>query len=356
MSTPCPPASRYLPAERRALPAAFFGGRRPVVSVSAPAGYGKSSLLAFWQHQLAAQGWRIVALTVDADDRDGDRLIIDLLHAFAPADAQRSQMLLGGLGEQGKRAVILALLAERQIHATFFTLGWIAQRYPALVRDIVAGGHELASHGFGHERVSDLDEAAFRNDLLSAKGVLEDTGGVAVRGYRAPSFSIGSRNLWALETLLRTGHRYSSSIYPIAHDHYGMPDAPRFAHRVNDSLIEVPITTLRMFGRNLPSSGGGYFRLLPYALSRWMLRQVQARDQQSAIFYFHPWEIDADQPRIAGIDGKTRFRHYVNIERMERRLECLLRDFQWGRMDHLFLDRQPPLAPHHAPSSLPCPA
>jgi len=179
---------------------------------------------------------------------------------------------------------------------------------------------------------------------------------VAVTGYRAPSFSIGTGNLWAFDCLARAGYRYSSSIYPIAHDHYGMPDAPRFAHRVNDSLIEVPITTLRLFGRNLPSSGGGYFRLLPYALSRWMLRQVRARDKESAIFYFHPWEIDADQPRIPGIDGKTRFRHYVNIDRMEHRLECLLRDFQWGRMDHLFLDRHPPLTPHHATSASPCTA
>lgn len=251
---------------------------------------------------------------------------------------------------------ILALLARHDTRATFFTLGWIAQRYPQLVRRIAEAGHEVASHGYGHQRASDLTEAEFTADIESAKHILEDLSGAPVTGYRAPSFSIGTGNLWAFDCLARAGYRYSSSIYPIAHDHYGMPDAPRFAHRVNDSLIEVPITTLRLFGRNLPSSGGGYFRLLPYALSRWMLRQVQARDQQSAIFYFHPWEIDADQPRIAGIDGKTRFRHYVNIERMERRLERLLRDFQWGRMDHLFLDRQPPLSPHHVPSSLPCPA
>ena len=251
---------------------------------------------------------------------------------------------------------ILALLARHETQATFFTLGWIAQRYPQLVRRIAEEGHEVASHGYGHQRASDLTEAEFSADIESAKRILEDLCGTAVTGYRAPSFSIGTSNLWAFDCLARAGYRYSSSIYPIAHDHYGMPDAPRFAHRVNDSLIEVPITTLRLFGRNLPSSGGGYFRLLPYAVSRWMLRQVRSRDQQSAIFYFHPWEIDADQPRVAGIDGKTRFRHYVNIERMEHRLECLLRDFQWGRMDHLFLDRQPPLAPHHASSASPCTA
>jgi polysaccharide deacetylase family protein (PEP-CTERM system associated) len=234
---------------------------------------------------------------------------------------------------------ILALLAERRIRATFFTLGWIAERYPALVRDIVAGGHELASHGYGHERASDLDEQSFRADVTRAKGVLEDTGGVAVKGYRAPSFSIGRGNLWALETLARTGHRYSSSIYPIAHDHYGMPDAPRFAHRTEQGLLEVPVSTLRLFGRNLPSSGGGYFRLLPFEVTRWMLQRLNRLDGEPAIFYFHPWEIDPAQPRVAGIDARTRFRHYVNIERNERKLEQLLDVFRWGRMDDIFLDR-----------------
>jgi polysaccharide deacetylase family protein (PEP-CTERM system associated) len=197
----------------------------------------------------------------------------------------------------------------------------------------------VASHGYGHQRASDLDRAEFRADIERAKGVLEDLSGAEVAGYRAPSFSIGPGNLWALDTLARAGHRYSSSIYPIRHDHYGMPNAPRFAHQAADGLIEIPITTLRLFNRNLPSSGGGYFRLLPYALSRWMLRQVNATDGEAAVFYFHPWEIDPGQPRIAGIDRKTRFRHYVNIHRMEGRLQSLLRDFKWGRMDRLFLDR-----------------
>ena len=251
---------------------------------------------------------------------------------------------------------ILALLAQHDIRATFFTLGWIAERYPQLVRQIVDQGHELASHGYGHQRASDLSRDAFRDDIVRAKHLLEDIGGVAVQGYRAPSFSIGQGNLWAFDSLQAAGYRYSSSIYPIKHDHYGMPDAPRFAHAVADGLIEIPVTTLRLRGRNLPSSGGGYFRLLPYAVSRWMLRQVHARDKESAIFYFHPWEIDADQPRIAGIDGKTRFRHYVNIERMEHRLECLLRDFQWGRMDHLFLGRDSLTTSPRASAALPCSA
>ena len=235
---------------------------------------------------------------------------------------------------------ILELLAEREVKATFFTLGWVAERYPQLVKRIVRGGHELASHGYGHERASDLDPAAFTDDVTRAKAILEDLGGLPVLGYRAPSFSIGRGNLWAFDVLARAGYRYSSSIYPIAHDHYGMPESPRFAYRLANDLLEVPVTTLRLGGRNLPSSGGGYFRLLPYAVSRWMIGRVNRADQEAAVFYFHPWEIDAGQPRIAGINAKTRFRHYVNIPRMEGRLQALLRDFRWGRMDHIFLQRQ----------------
>ncbi|MBK1612257.1 polysaccharide deacetylase family protein [Rubrivivax gelatinosus] len=234
---------------------------------------------------------------------------------------------------------ILALLDAADTRATFFTLGWIAERYPQLVRRIVAGGHELASHGYGHERASDLSPAAFHDDVARAKAILEDIGSVAVRGYRAPSFSIGERNLWAFDTLAEAGYAYSSSIYPIRHDHYGMPDSPRFAYRVAGGLLEVPVTTVRLAGRNLPSSGGGYFRLLPYAASRWLIGRVNREDRQAAVFYFHPWEIDAGQPRVPGIDAKTRFRHYVNIPRMEGRLASLLADFRWGRMDEIFLAR-----------------
>jgi polysaccharide deacetylase family protein (PEP-CTERM system associated) len=239
---------------------------------------------------------------------------------------------------------ILDLLARRGTQATFFTLGWVAERYPRIVRRIVADGHELASHGYGHERASDLDLQAFTEDVTRAKRILEDIGGVPVLGYRAPSFSIGTGNLWAFDVLARAGYRYSSSIYPIAHDHYGMPDSPRFAYRVGDGLLEVPVTTVRLLSRNLPSSGGGYFRLLPYALSRWLIGRVNAADREPAVFYFHPWEIDPGQPRVAGIDAKTRFRHYVNIPRMEAKLLQLLEDFRWGRMDHIFLPRLPQAA------------
>jgi len=240
---------------------------------------------------------------------------------------------------------ILAMLEARGTQATFFTLGWIAERYPHLVRRIVGGGHELASHGYGHQRASELSPDAFRNDVVRAKGLLEQIGGREVQGYRAPSFSIGAGNLWAFDTLVRAGYRYSSSVYPIHHDHYGMPDSPRFAYRLSNGLIEVPVTTLRLLKRNLPSSGGGYFRLLPYALSRWMLRRVNREDREPAVFYFHPWEIDPGQPRVAGIDAKTRFRHYVNIPRMQGRLQQLLGDFRWGRMDQIFLTRVPTAMP-----------
>lgn len=269
------------------------------------------------------------ALTIDVED-------YFQVSAFAPY-IQRSDWDARECRVERNVGRILDMLAAQNTHATFFTLGWIAQRYPHLVRRIADEGHEVASHGYGHERVSDLTPETFAHDIRTAKQLLEDIAGVEVTGYRAPSFSIGQGNLWALDVLEQEGYRYSSSIYPIQHDHYGMPDAPRFAHRIRRGLMEVPPTTLRMFNRNLPSSGGGYFRLFPYALSRWMLRQVNQKDQQPAIFYFHPWEIDAEQPRVVGIDARTRFRHYVNIPRMEQRLQRLLQDFQWGRMDHIFL-------------------
>lgn len=233
-------------------------------------------------------------------------------------------------------AVILELLERHEAHATFFTLGWIAERYPALIRKLVDGGHELASHGYSHRRASDQTPAALREDLSRSKALLEDIGGVAVRGYRAPSFSIGASNLWAHDVIADTGHAYSSSVYPISHDHYGMPDAPRFAWRTPSGVVEIPPSSLRMLGRNLPASGGGYFRLLPYPVSRWSIRRINERDGEPCIFYFHPWEIDPEQPRVQQAGAKSRFRHYVNLERMAGRLDRLLRDFRWGRVDEVF--------------------
>ncbi len=233
---------------------------------------------------------------------------------------------------------MLAILDDNQVYATFFTLGWIAERYPQLVSRIVSGGHELASHGYGHQRASDLSRDEFFSDITHAKKLLEDLSSQPVLGYRAPSFSIGENNLWALDTLAEAGYEYSSSIYPIRHDHYGMPNAPRFACRLsNKSLLELPATTVRLFNRNLPAAGGGYFRFLPYQISRWSINRVNEADRQPCIFYCHPWEIDPEQPRPSGMKLKTRFRHYVNLARMETRLRSLLKDFRWGRVDQIFL-------------------
>ncbi len=236
--------------------------------------------------------------------------------------------------------LILGLLDEADAKATFFTLGWIAERHPQVVRRIVDQGHELASHGYGHQRASELTPEQFRDDISRAKGILEDLGGVAVRGYRAPSFSINRDNWWAVEELENAGYEYSSSIYPVKHDHYGMPDAPRFPHRPNGEagILELPPTTVPLFGRNLPAAGGGWFRLLPYELSRWMLQRVNAEDRAPCMFYFHPWEVDHEQPRLPGLSPKTRFRHYVNLKHMQGRLRRLLKDFEWDRVDRVFLD------------------
>jgi polysaccharide deacetylase family protein (PEP-CTERM system associated) len=232
---------------------------------------------------------------------------------------------------------ILDQFAAAGVKATFFTLGWVAQRCPALIQRIVADGHELASHGWDHTRVDSQDPATFRADIRRTKALLEDAAGVPVTGYRAATFSIGTRNLWAFPILREEGYRYSSSINPIRHDLYGMPDAPRTPfHPDPDGVIEIPMTTVRLFGRNWPCSGGGYFRLLPTILYRTGLNRVNHHDHQPAIFYFHPWEIDPGQPHIPHAGWKSRLRHYTNLDRMEADLVHLLRDFAWDRMDHVF--------------------
>ena len=225
--------------------------------------------------------------------------------------------------------LLLQTLDKHGVKATFFTLGWIAQRYPALIKRIVAGGHELASHGYGHHMIHELGEQLFREDVVRAKGLLEDLGGAPVIGYRAPSFSVGRDTLWALDVLAQTGHQYSSSIYPIKHDLYGMPEAPRFAHQ-RSGLLEIPATSIRLRERNFPASGGGYFRLLPYSVSRWSLKRVNQVDGEAAVFYCHPWEIDPGQPRMHHASAKSRFRHYVNQGRMLGKIDRLLGDFAWG--------------------------
>ena len=232
---------------------------------------------------------------------------------------------------------VLALFDAAGVKATFFTLGWVAARYPAAIRRIVAQGHELASHGWDHARVFTLDAASFAEDLRRARGTLEDIGGQAITGYRAPSFSIDARNPWAHRVLAEHGYAYSSSVAPIVHDHYGWREAPRFAFRpvAGSPLVEIPVTTAEFAGRRIAAGGGGFFRVLPYALSRWAIRQVNRREGRPAVFYFHPWEIDPAQPRVAHAPLRSRLRHYTNLRGMEDRLRRLAGEFAWGRMDAL---------------------
>lgn len=230
---------------------------------------------------------------------------------------------------------ILEILSNKGIKATFFTLGWIAERYPLLIRLIVREGHELASHGYSHNRVTDQSPAEFLNDIRRSKLLLESFSDKEIAGYRAPSFSIRKSNWWAFDCLLEAGYRYSSSIYPIQHDHYGMVDSPRIPFDTGQGLIELPMSTFRILKKNIPASGGGYFRLFPYILSKWMLQQINNKNQPG-IFYFHPWELDVNQPIVLGIDKLTKFRHYLNISFMENRLLKLFDDFEWGRVDQVF--------------------
>jgi polysaccharide deacetylase family protein (PEP-CTERM system associated) len=236
--------------------------------------------------------------------------------------------------------LILQLLDESGWHATFFTLGWVAERFPELVKRVADAGHEVASHGYAHKRADELTREAFFADILHAKSILQDLLGAEVKGYRAPNFSIGAGNPWAYDCIAEAGYGYSSSIYPIRHDHYGVPDAPRFMHFSPTGLPEVPITTVRLMNRNWPAGGGGYFRLMPYAMTRWLIQRVNEVDEQPANFYFHPWELDPGQPRVPGIDAKTRFRHYLNLHQTEHRLRQLLADFHWDTVDRVFLGEE----------------
>ncbi len=232
---------------------------------------------------------------------------------------------------------ILEMFAAADVQATFFTLGWVAQRHGALMRRIVDAGHELASHGWDHERVFRFDRDTFAADLERSKKVLEDASGAAVTGYRAPSFSIDQRTPWAYMALAEQGFAYSSSVAPISHDHYGWREAPRFAFKPLPwaDLIEIPVTTAHFAGRRLAAGGGGFFRVLPYGFSRWAIRQVNEQDRRPAVFYFHPWEIDPQQPRVTGASLRSKVRHYTNLGVMAEKLEQLLDDFAWGRMDLL---------------------
>jgi polysaccharide deacetylase family protein (PEP-CTERM system associated) len=250
---------------------------------------------------------------------------------------------------------VLALFAAAGVHATFFTLGWVTERHPALIRRIVDAGHELASHGYGHELVHVIGPEKFCADVARAKAVLEDAGGVAVHGYRAPTFSIAPKLApWAHAVLAETGHAYSSSVFPVRHDLYGAPEAPRVPWRPDPSgVLELPMTTVRLGGRNLPCAGGGWFRMFPYALFRAGLARVNTQENLRGMFYFHPWEIDPRQPRVAGAPARSRLRHYTGLAAMERKLGHLLRDFAWDRVDLVFPEIGVSGSPAAAPAASP---
>ncbi len=231
---------------------------------------------------------------------------------------------------------VLGLFDSAGVKGTFFTLAWVAERHPALIRRIADGGHEIASHGVDHKRVFQMDREEFLKDIAQSKAILEDISGQAVAGYRAPSFSIDMRTPWAHSSLIEAGYTYSSSVAPIRHDHYGWPESPRFAWQPvsGDPFVELPVTTAIFAGRRLAAGGGGFFRMLPYRFSSWAIRQVN-REKQPAIFYFHPWEIDPDQPRIANAPMRSKIRHYSRLDAMSGKLARLAREFAWDRVDRV---------------------
>ena len=275
----------------------------------------------------------INAMSVDVED-------YFQVSAFEPYIA-RNDWNQHPLRVEGNTDRILGLFDAYDIHATFFILGCIAERFPALVQRITAGGHEIASHGYSHIKATNQTPDEFQEDISKTRKILEDICGAQVKGFRAASYSITRKNPWAHSIIEKSGYLYSSSVYPVKHDLYGIPDAPR--HRFipeNTGILEIPITTYRLLGHNLPCGGGGFFRLYPYALSRFMFKSINTRESRPCIFYFHPWEIDPEQPVQRNLGLKTRFRHYYNLSLMEPRLSRLLTDFSWERMDKLFL-RQP---------------
>ena len=251
----------------------------------------------------------------------------------------------------GNTTRLLDLFDEYHVHATFFVLAWVAERHPALVREIVRRGHEVASHGYGHELVYNLTPEAFRADIRRAKQVLEDAGGQPVAGYRAPSYSITAKSMWALDVLIEEGYRYDSSIFPIRHDRYGVPGSPRHPYeieRASGRIVEAPPSTVAIGPLTLPVAGGGYFRLLPYRWTERGLARLNRRERKPAVFYLHPWEIDPDQPRLPA-DWLGRFRHYRNLHATEGRLRRLLRDFRFGPLRDVLASRLASLARDGAP-------
>lgn len=225
--------------------------------------------------------------------------------------------------------LILSILREARVKATFFILGWVAEHFRSLVEEIAFDGHEIASHGYFHQLIYNQSKDEFRADLRKSIDILEGITGEPVLGYRAPSYSITRNSWWALDILIEAGLKYDSSIFPIHHDRYGISDFPRFPHQIKDDLYEFPLSTLKIWGINFPIAGGGYFRLLPYPITRWAIKRVNDREAQPVIFYLHPWEFDPAQPRQK-IGGLSEFRHYVNLDKTEAKFRRLLEDFQFA--------------------------
>lgn len=250
---------------------------------------------------------------------------------------------------------LLELFDGAKVRGTFFVLGWVAERFPALVRRIADQGHEVASHGYNHQLLYMLTPSQFREDVRAAKAVIEDASGRAVLGFRAPSYSMIESSMWAIDVLIEEGHVYDSSIFPIHHDRYGIPDSPRHPYQLRrpaGSLLEVPGSTVRLGGVNLPIAGGGYFRQLPYAWTKWGIDRVNRVEREPVVFYIHPWEIDPEQPRLSA--GRlSRFRHYRNLAKTADRLQKLLRDFRFDTVSAL-IQRMPVSVPGGAALSLPC--
>ena len=233
---------------------------------------------------------------------------------------------------------LLELFAQYNVKSTFFTLGWVAERCPDLIKAIVEQGHELASHGFAHQRATHMTRQEFFADVERSKKILEDTSGHEIIGYRAPSFSVNESNTWVYDALVELGFKYSSSTYPIQHDLYGVPDWPRFKNLRNEGILEIPIPTLQKAEKNIGIGGGGYFRLYPYWMSKQRINKYLAQEKQPYSFYFHPWEIDPGQPRVKGASFKSKIRHYINLFHMEKKVERLLMDFNWDTMKSVYLD------------------
>jgi polysaccharide deacetylase family protein (PEP-CTERM system associated) len=274
------------------------------------------------------------AMSVDVED-------YYQVSAFEPVVPRHQWATIASRVESNTERV-LDLFDRAGIRATFFVLGCVAEGHPTLIRRIVAAGHELASHGYEHRRATDQTPATFLADISRTKKLLEDIAGVEVKGYRAASFSINRANWWAFEELAKAGYTYSSSVSPIRHDHYGEPSAPRHPFKPwPHDFIEIPITTVDVAGQRLSCGGGGFFRLLPYRWSHWAISRVNSCEFRPAIFYFHPWEIDPNQPRIARASIRSRLRHYTNLRVMETKVRRILEDFRWGRIDDVFLKSDP---------------